>query len=377
MRQHVNIGLIAAPELADELAQDLVKTLPETLKTCISNDTEWDVEARVDSLTGAAESVVDIFSEAAAYRETKPWDYIISLTDLPVFHEKNVVAVDINEDKSVGLISIPAFGWMPVLKRIQTAVIQTVDQMLHTTESQGADSTSNGEKQDDIVSSERLWGQFPISPVQKVRTWMRETGNKHTRYIVTPRMNGSLRLLSGMTFANKPFKMMSSLTSVIAIAFTTGTFGMIFTTMWQLSHLFSTLRLTEITLVAIIGMMLWVIIAHGLWEPPSTFNHRRVRRLYNFTTVTTLLIAITVYYAVIFLLFFGTSLVFIPPGFLTETLSFETTAGVTEYLRIAWFASSISTVAGAIGAGLENEELVLSTTYGYRQNRRYQQIHYR
>lgn len=49
-------------------------------------------------------------------------------------------------------------------------------------------------------------------------------------------------------------------------------------------------------------------------------------------------------------------------------------ATASTYLNLAWFASSISTVAAAIGAGLNNAELILESTYGYRQKQRYKQI---
>ena len=46
-------------------------------------------------------------------------------------------------------------------------------------------------------------------------------------------------------------------------------------------------------------------------------------------------------------------------------------AGIDLYLSIPWFVASISTVAGAIGAGLLNDQLIKESTYGYRQQMRY------
>ncbi|MUV38558.1 hypothetical protein JNUCC1_02412 [Lentibacillus sp. JNUCC-1] len=374
MTQEISIGLIAAPELANELANDLIDLLPDSLDEHLPNETVWTVDSVIDPLTGAAENAGDIFKEAVDYRDVRGWNYIICLTDLPVFHKKDIVAVDINETSDVCIVSIPAFGWRPVLHRIKKTIIQVVGEMHGMSGQKENELSDDPQKQQEILSSDLLRRQFPISPVRKVRSLLTETGEVHTRYLVVPKLNGGLRLLSGMTFANNPLKMMSTLTNVIAIAFTTGAFGMIFTTMWRLSHLFTVWRLTGITLTAIFGMVLWVIVAHGLWEKQSSnFNQKskRLRRLYNMTTVTTLLISVTGYYAVVYLLFFGTALVFIPPDILGETLMLGESAGVQSYLRIAWFAASISTVAGAIGAGLENEQLVRDSTYGYRQYRRY------
>ncbi|MEJ7274192.1 5,10-methylene-tetrahydrofolate dehydrogenase, partial [Staphylococcus epidermidis] len=50
-------------------------------------------------------------------------------------------------------------------------------------------------------------------------------------------------------------------------------------------------------------------------------------------------------------------------------------SGPDLYLSIPWFAASVSTVAGAIGAGLLNDQLIKESTYGYRQRIRYEDTH--
>lgn len=362
MTKSYTVGLIAAPEFAENISHRLVEKLPKSLKKYISNSIDWEMEMEVDSMTGAAETVEEIFKEAAIYKQDKQWDYVVCLTDLPIFHYRDIVAADINEDKGIILLSIPAFGWGSLLKNIKNAIIYTFKEI------------DNQEFRTKEPKGRIIWREFSILPIKRIKVRLTETNNIHTRYIVYPKVNGWLRLLSGMAYANDPVKMMSNLTSVVAVAFTTGGFGLIFTTMWTLSHLFSDLRLTFIMLLAIVGMVVWIILAHELWEPIKTSSYKRISRLYNLTTILTLSISVLAYYLAVFILFLATSSVLIPPDYLGEILMLEESATFINYLNIAWFAASLSTVAGAIGVGLENEEVVRDSTYGYRQKRRYEEV---
>src|SRR5699024_4133761 len=116
------------------------------------------------------------------------------------------------------------------------------------------------------------------------------------------------------------------------------------------------------------------ILAHELWEPIKTSSYKRISRLYNLTTILTLSISVLAYYLAVFILFLATSLVLIPPDFLGEILMLDESATFINYLNIGCFAASLSTVAGAIGVGLENEDVVRDSTYGYRKKRIYEEV---
>ena len=44
-----------------------------------------DFDLVTDPLTGFAESVDEIFGKVADYHDKRQWDYVIAITDLPMF----------------------------------------------------------------------------------------------------------------------------------------------------------------------------------------------------------------------------------------------------------------------------------------------------
>lgn len=333
-----------------------------------SENHEWQIETIIDPLTGSAETVQKIFRKISDYQNNNEWQYTIGLTDLPIIRNGNAVAFDINSSNGASLISIPSYGWRPIKKRLQRSILGIIDAIDEYNES----NMKQAEGEDE--SEQQLNAQFPFSNLVTKTEYFEDTDSKHTLYYVSSNTKGSFRLISGMTFANNPFNMLKSLSNVVAIAFTTGAFGIVFTTMWNLSFVYSAWRMLLIMLVAILGMMVWIIVAHNLWESSKESNNKQITMLYNLTTTLTLTVSIVFYYLILFCLFLLASLVVLPPGYLGQTLQLNGPASFITYINLAWFATSISTVAGAIGAGLNNESQILESTYGYRQKQRYQKM---
>ena len=365
MSEEKLIGLVVAPGVTEKLAQSLIDDIPNILSEQDNHQRDWKVDLVVDPLTGFAESVEEIFKKIQDYHNKRKWDYVVGITDLPMFYHQNVLALDINKKNGAAIFSYPAFGWRPVKNRFKHAIVTIINE-LHYSEREHVGYDDNNRVKKEINK------QFPFSRIEKTEVHLKETGNNHLRYLSNSRSLGIIRLVSGMTFANNPLNMMASLSNIVAIAFTTGAFGLIFSTMWNMGLDFSVWRLFGISIMAILGMLVWIMVSHGLWESTKKAKHKRIVMLYNLTTIMTLFIAIVIYYMILYSLFLIAELVLLPPGFLGQQVGLEGPASVQLYLSIPWFATSISTVAGAIGAGLLNDQLIKESTYGYRQKVRYE-----
>jgi hypothetical protein len=89
-------------------------------------------------------------------------------------------------------------------------------------------------------------------------------------------------------------------------------------------------------------------------------------------TALTITVAVLFSYAVLFALVLLAAGIFVPGAYFQSTLRHP--VGPGEYLTLAWLATSLATVAGALGASLEDEDTVREAAYGYRQRRRQRRL---
>jgi hypothetical protein len=185
---------------------------------------------------------------------------------------------------------------------------------------------------------------------------------------VAPEARGHLRLLSGMVLANRPWKLFPSFKGAIAAAFATAAYVLVIPTIWMFADAVSWVRLLALMVAAIVAMVVWIIVAHHLWERPSDREAQHWAALYNGVTALTMTVAVLFAYAVLFALVLLTAGVFVPGSYFQSTLKHP--VGLGDYVTLAWMAASLATVAGALGASLEHEDKVREAAYGYRQRRR-------
>jgi hypothetical protein len=86
--------------------------------------------------------------------------------------------------------------------------------------------------------------------------------------------------------------------------------------------------------------------------------------LFNLATTATVLIGVLVFYAATFLLAMPATLLLVPSRLLGSALGHA--AHLPDYFEAAWLTSSLATVGGALGAGLESNDAVRAAAYTYR-----------
>ncbi|MFD1334429.1 hypothetical protein ACFQ4N_02390 [Oceanobacillus iheyensis] len=379
-----SIGLISAPGYPNHIAAKLKEELPNLLEFYVDDDCEWEVQYIEDPLTGTGESN-DILNATKATKNNNHWDFGVCLTDLPLFKDKRLIIAEANQEENIALISMPSLGSTMMIKRLRESILQLVNEMYYGSSDVDREkaelhlqSMNEEHKELKNKSSTRLIGKRLLERISPIE---RETPDKHenqgecdvdVRFTVPRKWSIAIRIINGMVRANRPWSLFPTFMKVIMIAFTTGAYALVFPTLWQLSDFYSLPRMLILMFIAITSMVGWIILAHKLWERPQDGKDDYVRKLYNATTVLTLLATVCLYYLILYILFTIAVNIFIPIELLEAQINEE--VNFTSYLYIAWLATSIATIIGALGSALEDEDVVLSSTYGYRQRQRHKQV---
>jgi hypothetical protein len=349
-RPEIVVGVVATPpdhpaRAAARLTADLAGRLAER----VDADVRWTVREGWGEVSprrdGGAEALLD---DLAQRRTDDRWDVAVCLTDLPLHTERMPLVAQTSARRRVAVVSLPALG-LRQLRAVRAAVPDLVGRLL-------TDAC------DERVASA---GRAPAEMSSRVAAIHRVVGEGDAgelRYVAS-RLIGRVRLLTGMVRANRPGRALLGLSKLLVGVFGTAAVGLANSSVWQLGEGLDPLRLTVIMLLGLTALVTWLIVAHDLWEKPDRETPAELARLFNLGTTLTLTLATAVSYLV---LFAGTVLaaaLLIDTSVLEKAL--QRPVDFTDYLTLAWLISSLATVGGAIGSGLEDEETVRAAAYGY------------
>jgi hypothetical protein len=355
----VTLGLIPAPDIPEKIAQELASELPDLLSSRVDGGVSWEVAVVVDPLTGTDREAPEILDECRKKMLSEGWDLAICLTDLPVYRSGRLVAADVSSKRGVGALSLPAMGALRLPQRSREATLRLAQELYEKVHEPEAEITLKRSPR-----STGLVGPFRrVDPPDEDMKAM----DVDARFAATGLL-GRIGLWSGMVLANRPWGMLPAFKGAIAAAFATGAYALVITTLWILSDSVGFWRLLLLMVTAIVAMVVWIIVAHHLWERPEDPDQQKWAALYNGVTVLTISSAVLLAYAALFALILLAAWVFVPGAYFQTILKHP--VGFGEYLTLSWLAASLATVAGALGSSLEDEDTVREAAYGYRQRRR-------
>jgi hypothetical protein len=334
-----SILIIADPGAPAAIAERLSEALLKALTDGASSEVEWEVSTRrhaypVDEQAEISEVVRTVDPGG----ETQ--DIVIYLTDLLRRRGTSPVVAEISLENRFGLISLPGVGGVLINRRASNLARAVVAEVRRRQEAH--------------------------TPAVKQLTRMQD--GDVVRYVAAPALS-RLRLLTGMVYANRPWRLAAGMSKAMMAAFATGAVSLIYPTIWQLSATMGPWRLGTATTLASAAMLAWLILDHKLWERPQSADERERARIYNMATVVTLTIGIAILHVALFILLLITAWWTLPPEMIAKNIGHP--VGLSTLLMMAWLVAAVATLGGALGSGMEDEDSVKAAAYGVRQRRRF------
>jgi hypothetical protein len=353
----LTLGLLAAPGVAEELAAQLAEDLPAALAERVSAEIDWEIPVVTDELAAHGSQGTALIDAARERMLREGWDLAVVLTDLPLRIGRRPVLADASATHGVAVISLPAFGAVQMRRRARDAVVRLIDGLV-------GESLEHGHRMD---AGRRRRVRRRRAEIARAERAVRPEDEDVDIRVVAAVVRGNARLLAGMVRANRPWRLIVRLSRALAAAVATVVFALVSADVWRLSDALSPWRLSALTVISLATIVAFLILAHGLWSHSTDGVGREQAILFNVATTLTLTIGVAALYCVLLVLALAGSALMLDEDVLAHAIRHH--ADDWNYVRIAWMASSLATVAGALGAGLESDEAVREAAYGYRPER--------
>jgi len=347
------VGLLAAPAMADMAAQ-LAQDLPERLAERFPG-VRFTTDIAVEPLASAAGFREDLVQLARRRMLEERWTVAVCLTDLPLRVGRRPVTAHLSVTLGVLLVSVPALGAIATTIRARETVLRLLDDLLTERLHRPRPEGTHGRTRT-FVSSRLRGFAYPVGRADPF-----EAGSVR---FVTAGIRGNVRLVLGMVRANRPWRLVASLSRALVAALGTSAFTLTSPGVWRIANGLSWGRLIALSLGTIAGTCVLIIAVHGLWERSPNQAVREQVVLFNAATALTLAFGISALYVALFLLNSLSGGALIAPSVLEAEIHHP--VGMHDYLWLAWLVSSLATIGGALGAAVESDAAVREAAYGFR-----------
>jgi hypothetical protein len=319
----IRVGLVADPAAPTAIARGLADLRP------LDGSDAWDITVVSEPFTTGSEDVGTAMGRLQDRARQHDWDLVVGMTELPLHDDAGRhLLVETDPQRRAAVISLPALGGLRMHSRSRRAVRSLLS------------------------------------------TMMEPSTDQDDRRVVLPRMGGRSRLLVGMVLANRPWLLVPGLKSALVAALATGAVSTVNSTVWQLSASLSWWRLVVATVASVVLVVAWLIIDGELWDHPDDDSPqaRERSRLYNASTVVTLMTGVFICYLALYVVNLAWALFVLDPDLMGGYV--QGPVGYADLFVLAWFVASAATVGGGLGSGLESDEAIRAAAYSKREEDR-------
>src|ERR1700730_7342366 len=349
LQRELVIGLLAAPGPASELTESMVGEIADRLAGQLPG-VRWRVEFVSDRLVQPPTDLSELIAAGRRMLLERGWHLAVCVTDLPLQTARRPVIAHVGATHGVAVLSMPALGPVSVRKRTAETIVRLVGHILG-----------------DLAQAEGAAERLPLA--EAVTRRKREMGARTERGengvgFVARAVTGTIWLLLGVLRATRPWRLALRLMRVLAVAFAAGVFALVTSDIWRLAHYLGPLRLVAIGLGSVAAITVTIMVSTGLWERSPHPAAREQVALFNMVTAATVSLGVAALYLALFAAMLAAALLLVPGSLLGLVLG--NPAGVADQVSLAWLATSIATLGGALGAALESSESVREAAYTYQ-----------
>lgn len=317
--------------MSDELARLLDESYPGVA---------WRLAMQVEVLDGSTPS--ELMETARDRLLDEDWDLVIVASGLPLRSGRKPVLTQISPVHRVGLVALPSLRALRRRGSIPQTVAHLVGPLI------GWDPLEDGPEDlarrahqmaDDLPDRS---GEGPVQYTGRV-------------------LAGNTRVLLGLVIANRPWRLAMTLSRALTAAAAAGVVTLATSDLWLLATAYGPVRLILLTLLAIGAVTTTLMIGADLWERPRSRVEREQVTLFNIATTTTVVIGVVTFFAALFILSFLAAVLLVDAGVFAAVIG--QTVGIAEYAQLSLLTAALATVGGALGAGLENDDVVRAAAF--------------